>query len=163
MILIGNIVAFVGCIIMVLIGFVKKKERILALQCVQFAFMGTGNLLLGGMSGFISNGVSIARNLVLAKHENTLILKVGFIVVQVVLTMLSGGNGLIEWLPIISAVVYTWFLNLKNPVTFKMMIICCQLMWLVYDWCYLNYVAVTFDVLTVISTVIGIRMLLKEK
>ena len=80
-----------------------------------------------------------------------------------VLTMLSGGNGLIEWLPIISAVVYTWFLNLKNPVTFKMMIICCQLMWLVYDWYYLNYVAVTFDVLTVISTVIGIRMLLKEK
>ena len=49
MILLGNIVAFSGCIIMVLIGFVKEKKKILLLQCVQSAFMGTGNLLLGGI------------------------------------------------------------------------------------------------------------------
>ena len=163
MLLLGNIVSFFGCIVMVAVGFIKNKDSIMKVQCLQFGLMGLGNLILGAMGGFVSNGVSIIRNLVFTRMGATPRMKVGFIVVQVVLTMLSGGNGLIEWLPIISAVVYTWFLNLKNPVTFKMMIICCQLMWLVYDWYYLNYVAVTFDVLTVISTVIGIRMLLKEK
>ena len=162
MILLGNIVAFSGCIIMVLIGFVKEKKKILLLQCVQCAFMGTGNLLLGGVSGFISNGVSIVRNLVLLKYENTPVLKIGFIAVQVLLTVLTGDGSMIQWLPVIATVIFVCCFDLKNVVAFKSVLTIGQSLWLIYDLFYYNYVAVVFDMMTLISTVIGIRMLLKE-
>jgi len=156
LLLLGNIAAFIGCMIMVGIGLVKKKEHILTAQCVQFAFMGLGNLALGAGAGFISNVVSIVRNLVFARVKNTASLKLLFIAVQAWLTVLIGGTALIEWLPVIAVVVYTWFLDIKNPIAFKLLIIGTQILWTVYDLYYRNYVAFTFDILTMISTVLGI-------
>ena len=92
MLLLGNIAAFVGCVIMVCIGLVKKKEHILTYQCIQFAFMGLGNLALGAGAGLISNVVSILRNLVFARVKSTTGLTVGFIVVQAALTLIIGGT-----------------------------------------------------------------------
>ena len=83
--LIGNAISMIGCLIMVLIGFLKKKNHILIAQCVQCLFMGVGNLVLGGVSGFIANVVSILRNLVFAKLNVTTPLKLFFIILQVVL------------------------------------------------------------------------------
>ncbi len=161
--LLGNMISLAGCVLMVAIGLLKKKEQILGAQCVQFALMGAGNLALGAVAGVVSNAVSIVRNLVFARTENTTWLKLGFIAVQAALTYAFGGGVLIEWLPVITVVVYTWFLDLKNPVTFKLMIIGCQGMWVVYDWYYRNYVAFSFDLLTIVSTIMGIAMLKKEK
>ena len=162
MILLGNIASLVGCILMVYVGFIQKKERILAVQCVQFGFFSLANLLLGGISGFISNAVSIVRNLVFAKFQNTFVLKLIFILIQVGLTMGSGVNSFVDWMPILTAVIYTWFLDLKNPVTFKWMIIFCQVLWLIYDSSYNNYVTVAFGIMTIISNGIGIWTLKKK-
>lgn len=163
LLLLGNIAAFVGCIIMVAIGLIKKKEHILTAQCFQFAFMGLGNLALGATAGVISNGISIVRNLLFTRVQSTTAMKVGFIAVQAVLTLITGGTALIEWLPVTAVVVYTWCLDLKNDVAFKVMIIGCQLLWTVYDLYYQNYVAFAFDLLTVVSTVLGIFRIKKEK
>jgi lipid-A-disaccharide synthase-like uncharacterized protein len=46
--LIGNAVSMIGCLIMVLIGFLKKNHQVLIAQSVQCLFMGAGNLILGG-------------------------------------------------------------------------------------------------------------------
>lgn len=75
LLLIGNAISMIGCLIMVLIGFLKKKNHILIAQCVQCLFMGVGNLALGGVSGFICNIVTILRNLVFVKFKNTTFLK----------------------------------------------------------------------------------------
>lgn len=163
MLLLGNIAAFIGCILMVGIGLIKKKEHILTAQCFQFAFMGLGNLALGATAGVISNAVSIVRNLVFARVKNTTMLKVVFIAVQAVLTLLAGGTALIEWLPVTAVVVYTWCLDIKSDVGFKLVILGTQVLWTVYDLHYRNYVAFTFDILTMISTVIGIFRIKQEK
>ena len=80
--LIGNAISMVGCLIMVLIGFLRKKNQILIAQCVQCLFMGVGNLTLGGISGFICNIVTILRNVVFMRFKNTTFLKVSFVLLQ---------------------------------------------------------------------------------
>ncbi len=161
-ILLGNAISLAGCVLMVAIGFLKKKEQILGAQCLQFALMGAGNLVLGAMAGVISNGVSIVRNLVLTKMENKAWIKVAFILVQTALTVMFGGSGWIEWLPVIAVVLYTWFLDIKNPVVFKLIIIGLQVLWVVYDFYYRNYVAFSFDLFTIASTAIGIYLIRKD-
>lgn len=163
MVLLGNIVSFAGCILMVAIGLIKKKEHILTAQCFQFALMGAGNFLLGATAGVISNGLSIVRNLVFTRVQGTATLKALFIAVQVWLTVMTSGGALIEWLPVIAVVVYTWCLDLKSAVAFKWVIIGCQVLWTVYDWHYLNYVAFAFDLMTMASTLAGIMMIQKKK
>jgi len=162
LILLGNLISMVGCVLMVLIGFVRRKERILQLQCVPFAFLAGGNLLLGAFSGFISGMVSIGRNLVFPRAKRTFLLKLLFIGAQILLTVVAGWAGPVSLLPLISGVLFTWFLDTKSEIQLKIVIILAQLMWACYDLCYVNYVAFTFDILTVLSNVIGIVMIQKE-
>ena len=55
MIIIGNIISFTDAALMVAIGFIKTRKSILLTQCAMFGLMGTANIILGGMTGAISN------------------------------------------------------------------------------------------------------------
>lgn len=161
--IIGNAVSMVGCLIMVLIGFLKKNSHVLIAQSVQCLFMGVGNLVLGGVSGFICNIVTIVRNLAFLKLRNTTALKIFFIVLQLVLSLGSFSDGLISWLPLIAAAIFTWCMDTKSAAKLKICILCTQVMWLTYDLYYRNYVASAFDVMTFISNVIGLYMVCRKK
>ena len=161
--LIGNAVSMIGCLIMVAIGFLKKKSHILIAQSVQCCFMGFGNLILGGVSGFICNIVTIIRNLVFVKYPVTTKLKIFFIALQFVLSIGSLQVGLIGWLPLISAALFTWYLDTSSTAKLKIVILCTQVMWLAYDLYYRNYAAAAFDVMTMVSNIIGFFMVRKTK
>ena len=161
--LIGNAISMIGCLIMVAIGFLKKKSHILIAQSVQCCFMGFGNLILGGVSGFICNIVTILRNLVFVKYPVTTKLKVFFIGLQAVLSVNSLRVGFIGWLPLISAALFTWYLDTTSAAKLKIVILCTQVMWLVYDLYYRNFVAAAFDVMTMCSNLIGFFMVRNHK
>ena len=163
LLLIGNAISMIGCLIMVLIGFLKKKNQILIAQCVQCLFMGAGNLALGGVSGFICNIVTILRNIVFLKFRNTTAMKLFFITLQFVLSIGTLSAGWISWLPILSAALFTWYMDTKSEAKLKIVILCTQLMWLTYDLYFRNYVASAFDVMTFISNCIGLYMICKKK
>ncbi len=163
LIIIGNIISFIGCSLMVLVGFIKEKRRILSTQCVQFALQGVANLILGGISGFIANIVSIIRNLAFSRWKSTLWLKLGFIALQLLLSLGSLSEGFISLLPIISTILFTWFLDTKSEIKLKIVIISTQVLWLIYDFAHLNYVSVAFDIFTMISNFIGIQMILRSR
>ena len=67
-ILLGNIVSFVGCTVMVLIGFIKNKDRYIIMQTVQFLLNALSHFLLGGFGGTIAALVSATRNIIIAKN-----------------------------------------------------------------------------------------------
>jgi hypothetical protein len=161
--LIGNAISMIGCLIMVAIGFLKKKSHILIAQSVQCCFMGFGNLILGGVSGFICNIVTILRNLVFVKYPVTAKLKITFIGLQLLLSLGSMSLNVITWLPLLSASLFTWFLDTASAAKLKIVILCTQVMWLVYDLYYRNYVAAAFDIMTMCSNLIGLFMVIKSK
>lgn len=161
--LFGNAFSLVGCLIMVAIGFLKKKQQILMAQSVQCLFMGAGNLTLGGVSGFICNIVTILRNLVFIKFQNTTFLKVFFIGLQVILSIGTLSAGFISWLPIIAAAMFTWCMDTRSAAKLKICILCTQVMWLIYDLYFRNYVASAFDVMTMVSNCIGLYMVCNKK
>ena len=163
LLLIGNAISMVGCLIMVFIGFLKKKNHILVAQCAQCMFMGVGNLVLGGISGFVCNIVTILRNIVFLRFRNTNLMKITFILLQFVLSIGTLSTGWISWLPIVSAALFTWCMDTKSEVRLKIVILCTQVMWLTYDLYYLNYVASAFDVMTMISNLIGLYLICKKK
>ena len=86
-ILLGNLISLAGAVLMVVIGFIKRKEKVLAVQCVQFSLMGVGNLVLGGVTGALSNLIGLIRNLVCYKTGISVPLKLIFIAAQAGLSL----------------------------------------------------------------------------
>lgn len=160
-IILGNIIAFIGAIIMVLIGLIKTKKNILLAQSVQFAVMGIGNLILGGVSGFVSNIVSIFRNIVCFYRPLTVPIKLAFIAVLAGLALFTNNLGLIGLCPVLSAVLFTWFLD-SDEITLKIVIIVTSILWMIFDFTIHNYVTMVMDVFTVISNTIGIFLIKKN-
>lgn len=160
-VLLGNIVSFVGSVIMILTGLLKNKKQLLTVQVVMFAFFSAGNLILGAVTGAITNGISIVRNLVTLCTEFTLPLKAGFAAIQIVLCAIFNRDGLIGWLPVVAVCLYTWSLSSRSIRTIKLVIIVTQMIWLAYDLSYRNYSASLFDAFTALSNVVGIRMLVR--
>lgn len=163
MILLGNCISFVGCLLMIGIGFIKKKDHILTAQCAQFTIQGVAHILLGAMSGFLACVVSILRIVAFTKLKPTVWLKIGFLALQSLLTIAFGADSFVDWLPVLSMVLYTWYLDTDNTVVFKLVNMAGSVMWVVYDLLYLNYVGFTFDILTIISTTIGIVLVQLER
>ena len=161
-VVIANFVSLIGCIMMVLTGFIKKKEHILLTQCFQFGFLGAGNLILGAYAGFVSGVISIIRNLAAARFPINTPMKLGFIAVQVLLSIGAVQKSPLEWLPIFSGFLFTWFIDAKSVTVLKIAIIAAQAMWLIYDFTYQNYVTMTCDLFTILSNLAGIWMVRKQ-
>ena len=161
-VILGNFISLLGCLLMVVIGFLRKKEHILTAQCFQFGLLGLANLILGATSGFISGIVGITRNLVFSKRKSTLFLKILFIAAQVVLSLPFVGNGLIDFLPIFAAVLFTCCIDTRSEVVLKVFIILAQVFWLIFDFYYRNFTAMAFDIFTVLSNLIGILLVKKQ-
>ena len=162
-VLIANIISFIGCLLMVAIGLIKERRKILLTQCVMWTILTVSNLMLGGVTGAVSNIVSIVRNLYSLKRPLTLPVKIGFITVQAAITAFTNELGLIGWLPTLAAATFTVFMDVKDAVTLKCVIIFGQTLWAIFDFSIRNYTAGAFDVMTVISTCVGIAMLLRER
>ena len=160
-VLLGNIVALIGAAIMVSTGFLKTKKQILTVQCFQFGVLSASNAILGAFTGITANVIGIARNLFCMKKEFTTPWKIAFIAAQLALLFAFNSDGWFGLLPAAATCVYTWFLDLKDAVQLKIVIIFTLLCWAVYDFVFKNYVTFAFDLGAVVSNLIGIVTLRK--
>ena len=162
-IIIGNIVGLVGSALMVVIGLIKTKKKILIVQIVQTAVFALSNFILGGVSGVIVNAVTVIRNVFVLKKPFTLPAKLFFIAAQVVLAFLFRSEGIIYWLPVMAGCIFTYFLDSENDMVIKIAIAFAQAMWAVYDFSIMNFTTFAFDVFAIISNIVGIVLLNKER
>ena len=162
-ILIANIVSLIGSIIMVSVGFIQTKRNILIAQSMQLTFMGIANLMLGGVTGFIADIVSVIRNITASKVIFTTKIKALFIILIIGVSLPFNTNGSLGLIPIICGIIFTLVLDQKDERILKCAIIIAQVLFSIYDFCILNYTGFIFDILTIISNLIGIYMLFKNK
>lgn len=155
-VLLGNIVALIGAAIMVSTGFLKTKKQILTVQCFQYGVLSAANAILGAFTGITANVVGIARNLFCMKKEFTMLWKLVFIAAQLALFFAFNADGWFGLLPAAATCAYTWFLDLKDEVQLKIVMIATVLCWAVYDFVFKNYVTFAFDLGTVVSNIVGI-------
>ena len=154
-IVLGNGIFFVGAVILALSGLIRTKRNILIAQTLQEVFMGVGMLILGGISGFIVDTISIFRNLVCMRWNYTLKWKLIFIAAQVGFYAAFGTEGFYGWLPVVAMGLFTWFLDSENVILLKILLAGMQLMWLVYDISIVNYVGMVVDVVSAVTIVVG--------
>lgn len=159
--LLGNIICFVAAIMMVFTGIIIKKEKIIVSQMIQMFLLTLGNIVLGSIPGAISDLLGALRNYLYYKGKFNLIIKVIIIILSVIMTLMFNNLGLMGILPIMSIVLYTWFIDAKNIRCFKWIIIITSVMWAIHDFYISSYVMGVMDLLTVVTNFISLFRLKK--
>lgn len=158
-VVIGNIISLLASVLMTYSGYIKSKGKFLIVQIIQMSLSALSNFILGGITGTIINLVNIIRNVLcyknkLNKYSITLILTL-----SISLSLYFNNLSFIGLLPLLSTILYTTLMNIKDIKKFKYLTIITMLLWLIYDICIMNYVSALFDLLTIGSNSIAIYQL----
>ena len=162
-IVIGNIIALIASLLMLYSGYIKKKQKILFIQTIQIGLSVLSNVVLGGISGAIINALSLLRNVLCYKEKLNKVWKLILIILSTILTLKFNNLGIIGLLPVVSMVVYTILIDLKDVIKFKYLILFTMTMWLIYDIYIMSYTAAIFDLGTIIANIIAVIQIKRNK
>ena len=152
----ANIIALTAAILMVYSGIIKKKSKILFIQTIQCGLSIISNILLGGISGAIINGVSCIRNILFYKNKLNTFIKIIISIITIIITIKFNNLKFIGLLPLISTLSYLWLMNTKNIIRFKLLIMFTMILWAIYDFSIKSYTSTIFDIGTFITNFISI-------
>jgi len=162
-ILIANIIDFVAALLQVWTGAMKRKATILAVQIVQMLMQSVSMLLLGGVTGAVSNILSCYRNYLCYKEKLNVFWKGVLIAASVVTTVLLNEQGAWGVVPAVSGIVFILFMDVKDPVKFKLLVTLTSMPWLLYHFVLKAYVGAVCDVTFLITNIITTCVMIKEK
>ena len=132
------------------------------IQIIQIALSVISNIVLGGYTGAVINAISCVRDILCYKDKLGTKEKIIIIILAIGLTIIFNNLSLIGLLPLIATIVYISFMNTKDVVKFKFLVIFSMIMWLVYDLYIKSYTSGIFDFLSITANIIAIYQLQKN-
>ena len=161
-IIIANIIDFVAAIVQVGSGAIKKKSRILIVQTVQLLMQAGSMLLLGGVTGAVSNVLSCFRNFLCYKDKLNVVWKVILIIASIGFTIALNDQGFLGIIPAAVCTIYIIFMDIKDPVKFKLLVTLSFVPWAVYHFILKSYTGAIFDVATVVTNAVTLFKMVKD-
>lgn len=163
MLVLGNFIMLIGSILMVLCGYIKSAKRTILVQGFQMFLMGLGNIFLGSSTAAFMNFFAIIRNIVCYKGKLNNYWKVLFIIVSASVGLAINSLGFIGVLPILASGIFTLLMGVDNDSKLKKVIIFTNILWLIHDIFILSYFAAIFDILGIVTCIIALYRIKKEK
>lgn len=162
-VIIGNVIAFIAAVLMLISGYVKSKKVTLLIQTVEVFLDAVACFVLGAVSGGIVNLFSLVRNILAYLDKFTPVSKAIIILSVSVLSIKFNSNGWVGYLPILSTIIYIVFVDKTDKEKFKILSILTMGLWVVHDFMIQAYVSVLFDLGTIITSSIAIYRIGKDK
>lgn len=162
-IIIANIIDFIAALIQVASGSIKEKSRILMVQILQLLMQAVSMLLLGGITGAVSNVLSCYRNYLCYKGKLSAFWKAVLIGASVVMTVLLNDQGLWGILPALVCTVYILLMDIKDPIKFKLLVTLSFIPWMFYHFILGSYTGAFFDAATIITNTVTLVIMIAEK
>lgn len=153
-ILVANVIDLIASMVQLYTGTVKEKSKILLLQIVQLGTQTVSMLLLGAVPGAISNLLSCVRNYLCYKNVFTWPIKVALTAASFVLTVAFNNQGILGYLPFVVCTAYVLFMDMKDPLKFKLLVTLTFVPWVVYYLLIKSYTGAFFAAATVVTNFI---------
>ena len=144
---------------MVYSGLIRKKAKFIYIQTIQILLFVISNLVLGGITGAITNTFACIRNILFHKNKLRNKEKIILVIITSVFSLFFNNLGFWGLLPLISTVAYTLLIDLKDIVKFKLLVILTVILWFIYDIYIQSYTSAIFDFMTIITNTIAIYKL----
>ena len=160
--IIGNIIALLASLLFVYSGILKQKNKILIAQSIQKGLSTISNIVLKGYSGAIIHVISLIRNLLCYYEKLNIVSKIIITLITIALTIIFNNLGLIGLLPLISSLIYLWFMDVKDIIKFKYLMLITIILWGIYDLTVKSYTSFAFNIFSAITIIISIIQINKN-
>ena len=162
-IVIANIIDFIAALIQVGSGTIKQKTKILVVQIIQLLMQAVSMLILGGVTGAVSNVLSCYRNYLCYKEQLNVFWKSILILASVVMTISLNEQGILGIIPAAVCTIYIIFMDIKDTVKFKFLVTLSFVPWMFYHFALKSYVGAIFDAATVLTNGITLYFMIRKK
>lgn len=152
----GNIVGLISSLIMIYSGSIKDKKRIVFVQGIQISVYSISCLILGGITGVVVSVINLFRNILCYKEKLGIKEKVLISVLSISISIYFNNLGLLGYCPLIGTITYLWFMDIKDVVKFKYLIIFTMSTWSIYNFIIKSYTTMVFNIITIIVSIISI-------
>ena len=151
---VGNAIALVGQVLIVVSSSVKSRKQTLAIQSGGMFALAIANIFLGGFAGLVANAISVVRNILFVYGKNSravvACLVGAYIVVTLAVEVVAGFPDAFWLLPLVINVTFTLLGHLQGWV-FKIMNGSLFVLWLAYDLSVSNFVSAPFDIANIFA------------
>lgn len=161
--IIGNVIALIASILIIIVSYAKNKKQILILQTTQVALLAISNFILGGIPGAIINAITVVRNILCYKEKLTNRNIAIITILLVTISLYFNNLNLIGLLPLISTVLYTIYINTKSTIKLKLLILLNMICWGIYDFIIMSYTSAIFQFIAIFTGIISIYQLISKK
>ena len=161
-IIIANIFGLISALILIYMGSIKEKNKVLKFQIAQTTFGSLCDLILGGIPSVITNILTIIRNALVTKNKFNKIYMWIFIITASALIIYFNKLGFIGYIPLANFIFYTLYIDTDSNIVFKYVFIISMITWLIYDFLIMAYSSAIFDLFTVLVAVITLFKMKKE-
>lgn len=161
--IIGNILALIASLLFIYAGILKQKKKILLTQSIQKVLSATSNIVLKGYSGAITHTVSLISYLLCYFDKLTTLLKIIITIILIALAVSFNNLGMIGFLPLVSSISYLWFMDIKDIIKFKYLLLFTIILWGIYDLTIKSYTSFIFGIFSAITTIISIIQIKHNK
>ena len=162
-VIIANAIDFVAAFLQVGSGSIKSKTKVLIVQSIQLMMQAVSMLILGGVPGAVSNILSCFRNYLCCKDKLNFTWKCVISAVLIVMTVLVNEQGAWGYLPVVVSTVYIFFMDIKDPAKFKLLIALSYVPWLFYRLVLNAYVGAAVDAATILTNGATFYLMIKGK
>lgn len=158
---IAQFFGILGLLAMIISLFQKEKTKMLFFVIFNGIFFAIEYLLLGAMSGMLSNLFGILRTYTFMKKESNpkldkIPVLVFFIIAYIIIGLVSFDGNIISILPIIAEIIYILALWQKSVKLIRVGTLIMVILWLIYDIIVMAYPSAITDLIVLISTLIAI-------
>ncbi len=162
-ILIGNFIALLAAFIIIYYGFEKNKKRILIAQILECVLATCYNFFLKGYTALIVDILNIFLLVLGFKEKLNFKNKLIINIVAIILALKFNNLGIIGYIPIIVILIYSWGLNTKNIIKFKLLNMLLMLLWIIHDLTVKSYPSVVCEFIGIIGSIYSIYKIKKLK
>lgn len=161
--IIGNILALIASLLFIYAGILKQKKKILLTQSIQKVLSAISNIVLKGYSGAITHTISLISYLLCYFDKLTTLLKIIITIILIALAVSFNNLGMIGFLPLVSSISYLWFMDIKDIIKFKYLLLFTIILWGIYDLTIKSYTSFIFGIFSEITTIISIIQIKHNK
>ena len=162
-VIIANVIDLIAAFLQIGSGSIKQKSKILVVQIIQLLLQAVSMLLLGGVTGAVSNVLSCYRNYLCYKEKLNTLWKVILIAASIGMTVFLNEQGFLGIIPAAVCTVYIIFMDVKDPVKFKLLVMLSFVPWIFYHFILKSYVGAIFDIATILTNAVTLYVMVKEK
>lgn len=166
LIVIYNIIGFIGSGGLFLSTMIGKKKNIMQMQTVGTTLLFVSDFLAKGYSGAAQDFIGIIRNITVIKDIHKKWINAALIISGLVLGIVCNNMGLLGWLPIFANLQFSCLVLMKNAneVIIKTSLCIANICWGVFNFCLMNYASMAVNIAICTSAIIFVtRELIKRK